>query len=364
MAVGVGWPGLGRAAASGEIESLPAQTVAGGVPIRKVDTKAMRVARAWPAVVIEGGYLYIIGGLDGGPAAVSLIERFDLQTGVCTPWANLLTPRYGHQAFVRKGRLYVVGGQGFAEAPATVKLAEAPPAAAGAEGGAAAPPAPAVRDYRTTQGVSPLYLTSVESIDLATGEAAREPDLPEGRAGFGLVRSGESMLLVAGMRGTRGAPTFTNSILRYDPATRTWEGVGPGPVIGAASVVRVPPGHYIAAGGYDGRKVYDEVYAFSEAQGTWKRLPRLSRPMSSSAVAHLGEYLFFFGSYTAPEDIVIYDLVTKTSEAIRLGYSPARSAAAIASERFIYIVGGKASKDTAPNNYIQIFEHLAKPRRR
>lgn len=97
----------------GEIVRLAPQTVGAGVPIKKVDTRPMLLGRAWPAVVIDGNFLYIIGGLDGSPAALSLVERFDLKTGVSTPYANLLKPRYGHQAFVSDGKLYVVGGLGF-----------------------------------------------------------------------------------------------------------------------------------------------------------------------------------------------------------------------------------------------------------
>lgn len=347
-----------------EIVPLALHTVGAGVPIRKVDTKPMLLGRAWPAVVIDGGYLYIIGGLDGGPAALSLVERVDLKTGVSTPYANLLKPRYGHQAFVHGGRLYVVGGLGFSQKRTTVPLAATapiPPPPAKTE---ATPAAPAVTSYQTTEGATPLLLTSVESIDLVTGQVSAEPDLPEGRSGFGLVRSGESVLLIAGTAGTRGNPVFTNRILQLDLATRKWSRAGAAPSLGAASFVRVGPGHYIAAGGYDGRQSLDGVYAYSESQRTWKELPSLCQPVSSSAAAHLGDYLFFFGSYEAPEDIVIYNLVTKKSEAFRLGYTPARSAAAIATERFIYIVGGKVSKDAEPNREIQIFELVAKPQAR
>lgn len=221
-----------------------------------------------------------------------------------------------------------------------------------------------VTTYQATEGAAPLLLTSVESIDLATGQVATEPDLPEARSGFGLVRSGNNILLIAGTAGRQGNPVYTNTILQLDLATRKWTRAGAAPSIGAASFVRVGAGHYIAAGGYDGKQARDEVYAFSEAQRTWKELPALCQPASSSAAAHLGEYLFFFGSYDDPEDIVIYNLVTKNSESFRLGYTPARSAAAIATDRFIYVVGGKVSKEARPNNHIQIFELVAKPRER
>lgn len=204
----------------------------------------------------------------------------------------------------------------------------------------------------------------MESIDLATGQVAKELDLPEARSGFGLVRSGHNILLIAGTAGRRGNPVYTNTILQLDLVTRKWTRAGAAPSIGAASFVRVGEGHYIAAGGYDGRQAQDRIYAFSEAQRTWKELPALCQPVSSSAAAHLGGYLFFFGSYDEPEDIVIYNLVTKNSESFRLGYTPARSAAATATDRFIYVVGGKVSKEAQPNNQIQIFELVARPRER
>lgn len=345
----VALPGL-AAEQKGEIVPLAPHKVGAGVPIRKVDTKPMLLARAWPALVIEGGYLYIIGGLDGRPAALSLVERVDLKTGISRPFANLRKPRYGHQAFVHAGKLHVVGGLGFSGARRTAPL----PGATTGEGAA----------YQWTEGAAPVLQTSVESIDLATGALADETPLPEGRSGFGLVTSAKSARVIAGTGGTRGNPQVTSAILEYDFATRAWSRAGRAPVIGAASLVRVGQGHIIAAGGYDGQQASDSIFAFTEATRSWKELPRLCQPVSSSAAAHLGNYLFFFGSYDSPDEIIIYNLLTKTSEALRLGYTPARSAAAIATERRIYVVGGKETKDARPNNQIQIFELVEKPQSR
>lgn len=336
-----------HAQSDSEITQLPALRISAGIPLRKVTTEHLLLPRAWPAVVSAAGYLYIIGGLDHRPAALSLIERLDLKTGISKPCGNLHIPRWDHRAFILDGKIYIMGGYGFSGNPRPRKLA-----------GVAAGD---IDSYFSSEGTQPVLLDSVESFDLATGEVAIETPLPEGRAHFGLIARPHGMLILAGSSGDRQHSSFTNTILAFDFSTRQWNRAGTSPSVGDAVFVRVDPFHYISAGGYDGVRVSDRIFAFDERARAWTELPKLCQPISASTAVFLGKYIFFFGSYVNPEDVVIYNLATKKSEAFSLGYSPARSAAALAIDRYVYIVGGKQTKASDPNNCVQIFELIDKP---
>ena len=78
-------------------------------------------------------------------------------------------------------------------------------------------------------------------------------------------------------------------------------------------------------------------------------------PVSAHAAVALGQYLFLFGNYPQPEEIVIYDLKTRKSEAFTLGYTPSRHTAAVALGDRIYVIGGREVRGALPLDKIQVF---------
>ncbi len=126
--------------------------------------------------------------------------------------------------------------------------------------------------------------------------------------------------------------------------------------IPAEASAAVVDGFIVVAGGYDGYRSYDDVMVFSPAFKGWRRLAPLHQTSSAHAMIYLGQHLFLFGSYERPHELIAYDLKRKTSEAFTLGYDMARHAAAVVLGEKIYVVGGKAFAESAPDDYVQVFE--------
>lgn len=124
---------------------------------------------------------------------------------------------------------------------------------------------------------------------------------------------------------------------------------------GAVDVVRVDEGHFLVVGGYDGVMTSRHVFAFREALNDWIELPSLCTERSATAGVLAGKYLCLFGDYENPDEILVYDMVTKSSETFRLGYVKSRHAAALTVGGRIFVVGGKAEKADEPHALIQEF---------
>jgi hypothetical protein len=112
----------------------------------------------------------------------------------------------------------------------------------------------------------------------------------------------------------------------------------------------------VLPGGYDGSLALDKVEAYNPRENKWIILPPLCRDSSAHATVFFGRYLFLFGNYAAPEELIAYDLSTKTSQAFTLQYTPARHTAAVALGDKIYVIGGKPYKYSVPLDSIQVFK--------
>jgi hypothetical protein len=110
----------------------------------------------------------------------------------------------------------------------------------------------------------------------------------------------------------------------------------------------------VAAGGYNGIPL-DEVEVFSPRAEAWFRLPPLCHAVSAYSSVVMGHYLFLFGNYSNPSELVAYNLFTKKSEAFSLRYKAARHTAAVIVQGRIYVIGGRVTATSRPVNYIQVF---------
>ncbi len=125
------------------------------------------------------------------------------------------------------------------------------------------------------------------------------------------------------------------------------------PVVSDAVFVEGPL--IIVPGGYDGSVASNEVQVYNPAQGSWGFMPSLCKRSSAHSVVLFGSFLFLFGNYSNPEELIAYNLATKTSETFTLQYTPARHAAAVALNGRIYVAGGKERIDSIPLDSIQVF---------
>ena len=331
---------LASPAGADEVVELPPVGVSANVPLVKVADFQMLRPRAHAAAVTDGRYIYIIGGTTGAAdeARLASIERFDPATGGSEEFAQLRHPRIWHGAALYGGKIYVMGG------------------------------------INQTSAVE----SSVEIVDLATRQVSLGAKMLAPKEQFGCVVVGDDLYVLGGMTDLFPKKEVTNSVGVYSFATGTWRRSLPLPsarLTGAAvfehplsvptpvsalspdmdlrAAMRGGP-WIVAAGGYDGIPL-DKVEVFSPRSQAWFRLPPLCKAVSAYSAAVMGHYLFLFGNYANPSELVAYNLFTKKSEAFSLRYKAARHTAAAIVQGKIYVIGGRVSATSIPVNYIQVF---------
>ena len=331
---------------------LPKVDVSANVPLVKVGDFKMRAARFAPAAVADGDFIYIIGGQDTARGAMDSVERFNVRTGQSEDFAKLKTGRFWHRAVIYSGKIYVLGGT-------NGRTGGVP------DGDAAPPQGDLMAGRRAAQGSGiqdrapeafDLLEASVEIIDLATGKVSAGVPMADARQQFGCAVLDDKIYVVGGKRaGPRGGVN-TNDTQIFDLKRGKWSrGVAmPSPGDKVATVV-APPGVIVVAGGYEGDHVLDSVEVFNPADKIWRILPPLHRGVSAHSLVFLGHYLFLFGDYLSPDELVAYDLVTKHSEAFTLDYKRARHTAAVVHEGKAYVIGGRAVRDSESLDYIQVY---------
>ncbi len=283
---------------------MPAQPVPPLIRL-KVDDH-LRTARFGAVAVADGDFIYIVGGANSEGTRLRSIERYDLRTGRCEPFAELKRGRRNHRAVVVDHRLYVLGG------------------------------------YVETNWVGDEpFEPMVEIVDLATGRVSRGPDLPEARANFGCVAAGGKIYVIGGARLRGSAITNTNTTWVLDLASQHWSAGVPMGTPRMAGAALVDGGFIVVPGGYGGHLPMANVEVYIPAERLWRVLPPLHAPTPAMAVTFLGHHLFLFGEH----ELVAYDLATKRSAAYRFEYEASRDVApAIAGGR-IYVFGGDRSRE-------------------
>jgi len=362
---------------------LPPVEVTATVPLVKTADYQMHDARWFPAAVVAGDFIYIIGGTGSDGELLNSVERFDTRTGKSEPFAQLRYGRRAHRAVLVGDKIFVLGGVSTRlrapDTPADEAPSSAPDMSAsifpGAGSDGSPPPdldvhatidtmdAAIAQAEQNTMGVSTRDLpandldSSVEVIDLATRAVSRAPNMPEARADFACALRAGKIYVIGGARPYKRtlSSSHTNAVQVLDVAANQWSKGVPMPTPRDTVGVLVDGGFIITAGGYDGIKQRAEVEAFNPADGIWRTLPPLAKPVSAESLVFLDHYLFLFGDYAAPGELMTYDLATKRSAAFPLQVKPARHAAAVTLDGKIYLIGGLAAHGTDPVNYIQVY---------
>jgi len=277
------------------------------VPLVRIDFQHHLVtARFAATAVVDGNYIYVVGGANSAGTRLRDIERIDLRTGQSEPFAQLTRGRRNLRAAVYEHRLYVLGG------------------------------------YAETNWVNDDPFESyVEIVDLATGRVSRGPNLPEARANFACAVVGGKLYVIGGARVAHNAITNTNTTDVLDLATGKWStGLPmPTPRMAGAAVV---DGFIVVPGGYSGRRAVNNVEVFIPSDRLWRILPPLHAPTNAMSVAFLGHHLFLFGEH----ELVAYDLIPKKSVAYRFDYEVQRDTATVIAGNRIYVIGGDRSRDS------------------
>jgi Kelch motif protein len=336
------------------IQRLPSMNVSAHVPLVRVTDYRLVEPRFAAAAVTVGNFIYIIGGSNPHHPTLKSVERFDPRTGRSEIFAQLRIGRLWPRAVALGDKIYVLGGQSDGIAAN---------AAAGINGDLASSSIQArnkmLDDATTTATTLALNVSDLEStteiIDTVSGHVSRGPAMPEARLRFGCVALGQKIYMIGGAKRRADAVVFTNTVKVFDVATKHWSDGVPMPTPRDAVATVVNGGFIISPGGSNGQFETSDVAVFNPRNQTWSLLPQLVRPRSATALVFLGHYLFFFGDEEVPDEILAYDLATKTSEIFRLGYKPAQGAAAAIQGEKIYVFGGMENDRDYAHDYVQVY---------
>lgn len=343
------------------IVKLEELRISGNVPLVKTGEFHMVNKRFAPAVVVAGNLVYVIGGQGSNGKVLRSIERFDTKTGESKLLSEMKIPRLWHRAVAVGNKIYILGGV----TPASRYVANSYFERA--------------RSYeaRTIMGIgerfdspgetyenrlAPLRLEdSVEVLDLQTGKVDEHGKMPEARAEFGCVAVDGRLFVIGGKHRYKNRRiSFTNRVDVYDLAMGTWTLGIPMPVAAGVDATVVDGPFVIVAGSYNGAHTLDTMFAFNPLNKTWNIAPAMCRGSSAHSTVFLGKYLFLFGNYEAPEQILVYNLKNKDSETFTLKYTPARHGGAVAVDGKIYVFGGKRHRVAEPMDEIQVFDTTGK----
>ena len=263
VAGGQGWEG-------GPVSSHPLRAmVAFDVERRRyLETPLLPAPVDHTLLVAHQGELYLVGGLRDG-RAVADVWRFSPETGVWTALDPLRFPRGGHAGAVIGERLYVAGG------------------------------APHIFGNERVEPVATL-----EIYDFETGEWTLGPDMPTPRH-HTTAAAADGILDVLGGRelDTLASTAFE----RFDPASGRWEELPPLPLgVGAADAVATN-GAILLTGGADdeawqegGGFVTPATWAYTPADGRWRRLADMETPRHAHAAVAAAGRLVVFGGTPCP----------------------------------------------------------------
>lgn len=339
-----------------EILTLPKIGVTANVPIVKVAEYHMREKRHGAAAVLSGWYIYIIGGQRSHGNFVRTIERFDVQTGESKVFSALAVGRLWPRAVAVGSKIYIFGGASFVASgrPRPDRPGQGREQSAEARI-AAADRAPG-RPTNTLDELQPE--PSIEVLDMTSGALSVVGKMPDPRSDFGCVYLDGSVYVIGGKHIARHKrlETVTNRVDVFNPATGVWTPGANLPVTTTADACVVDGIGIVVPGGYGGSSPLDTVFAFDPRTSRWTSLPPLGRPRSAHATAFLGKYLFLFGDYNHPEEILAYNLRDKTSAVFTLRYEASRHAAAVANTKRIFVFGGIPVLGAEPLDTIQVFE--------
>lgn len=340
----------GFATASPEVSTtttihLPAISVSAEVPLTKIGEQHMLEKRFAASAVTDGQYVYIVGGQDERRRLLSTVERYDPATNTSEKFCEIKVPRIWHRCVCHAGKIYVIGGK--------TKSSRPRPASADSNEFERTEPSPG-DDF--DKSLEPIAATdSMEVIDIEKRSVSDLPNLRRPRAEFGAAILGDDLYVIGGSSVRNNRYSWINTVDVFSLTEREWRDGIPMPKPLGTGVTTVDGPFLVAAGGYNGTASLDTVYAFDPRKNKWLFLPPLSRPSSAHAPVFLGKYLFLFGSYDTPAELLAYNLFEKTSKSYSLRYTPTRHAAAVALQGKIYVIGGKQFKEAQPLDIIQIF---------
>jgi hypothetical protein len=271
-------------------------------------------SRLYPAVVEDGGTLYIIGGLVndvyGYVPSLKTVLKYDIATGDVTNGAEIpIGVALSVSTMGADGRIYVFGGW-------NATLAS--------------------------------YTLLTQIYDLTTDTWSPGHAAPVGLGGGSAVCAANGTIYVIGAN-----PFSGNSTLAYDPIADTWKYMADQPVnIWSRRAVLWDETTIYVMGGYESSSASASTYSFNPVTNTWTALADMPYPaMFGGSAAGVNGVVYHFGGVDGSwvdagsqvSEIQKYDPATDTwSVSSITSLSPARSGFGYTSDKFgrMFAVGG------------------------
>lgn len=339
---------------------MPELKVSANVPITKVAEYHMREKRFGATAVLSDWYIYIIGGQSAYGTFARTIERFDAQTGESIVFSALSVGRLWPRAAMVGNNIYIMGG---ASSPAVRRSSTQHGAVLSAKAQIADATRPPEKGEPKPADVNELYPEqTIEVLNIDTGAITILGDMPNARIDFGMGAVGENIYVIGGKRVFRrnmtrpNLETVTNRVEIFNTTTGKWSAGVNRPNTSTADAVVLGESRIVCTGGFTGSGKLDTVLVFDVATQAWSNLSALERPTSAHSTVFLDKYLFLFGDYDRPDEILVYNLRDYSSAIFTLRYTAARHAAAVANATRIFVIGGKRSINAESLDTIQVFQ--------
>ncbi|RCK75715.1 MAG: putative two-component system response regulator [Anaerolineae bacterium] len=169
-------------------------------------------------------------------------------------------------------------------------------------------------------GETPNGITDrVDIYDTVTGQwsdGARKPT-PVSEA-CGAYVGGK--IIVAG--GTTPAGEVTNVVEAYDVALDRWEPWVSLPISVTGAACFVYEGNYYLGGGWNGEKVYSEIFSSPSSHEVWENSGKLTLSRAYFGVSELSERIYFVGGWNGTgglDDISSLSLITDKQSGLEFG---------------------------------------------
>lgn len=261
------------------------------------------------AVVVSGGTLYAIGGMDWTYNIKTTAEAYDIATNTWRALASMPTARYELAASLVAGTIYVVGGYGSTrlttseayhiETNAWTTMApmstprEAP--AAGTING---------KVYVAGGMSNAGQLASAEVYDPLSNTWSACAPMSMWRYKMAAAVSEGKLWVVGGW-----SSNVVGWLEAYDPATNTWASKAPMPTARANLAVAFIHGRLFVAGGRNFTSVFNVVEEYDPTTNTWTTSRAMNYQRDGCAGGAIGSRFYVVGGANyLPEPLEVGDL--------------------------------------------------------
>jgi non-specific serine/threonine protein kinase len=266
---------------------------------------AAPTARQQVASAVDGGRIWVLGGLTGA-GATRKVERYDPATGNWTAEPDLPLALHHTTAAAYRGELVVAGGW----VPRGANLSATVSKDVFALRGGRWVALPPLRHARAAAAAAVAGGRLIVVGGQANGRLVRQTEvfdgrrwregaaMPTAREHLAATSDGRSLYAVGGR--DLSADRNTGALERYEPEADRWTKLPSMPTPAGSLGAAVVRGHVVAVGGEGPNRVLGAVQSFDLKSGKWSQLPEMRTPRHGTAVGTVGGTLYALDGGRAP----------------------------------------------------------------